>query len=184
MQLTVREIEPTDIEKVVDYFVNADPAFLRGMGADKTKFPSREEWIEKLASELQKAPEEKEFYYIIWLVDDQPIGHSNINNIEFGHIARMHLHLWKNDKRKSGLGLAFLRLTIPYYFRNFRLEKLICEPYSENVAPNRVLDKLGFQLVRTYDTTPGFINFHQSVNRYELRKEQIEQLEKDSEQGV
>lgn len=168
MQLTVREIEPTDIEKVVDYFVNADPEFLRGMGADKTKFPSREEWIEKLASELKKALEEKEHYYIIWLMDDQPIGHSNINKIEFGNVATMHLHLWKNDKRKSGLGLAFLRLTIPYYFRNFRLKKLICEPYSENVAPNRVLDKLGFQFIKTYDTIPGFINFHQTVNRYEL----------------
>ena len=88
----------------------------------------------------------------------------------------MHLHLWNNDKRKSGLGLDFLRLTISYYFRNFGLEKLICEPYSKNIAPNRVLRKLGFEFVRTYDTKPGWINFYQTVNRYELKKEQLKIL--------
>jgi RimJ/RimL family protein N-acetyltransferase len=91
----------------------------------------------------------------------------------------MHLHLWKNDKRKNGLGFDFLKRTIPYYFKNFELETLICEPYSENIAPNRVLQKLGFQLIRTYDTTPGWINFHQTVNRYELKKEQLVEIKKD-----
>jgi RimJ/RimL family protein N-acetyltransferase len=179
MQLNVREIERNDIEKIVDYFVNADAEFLKEMGADKSRLPKREEWIEKLESEFKKIPKEKEFYYIIWLIDEEPIGHSNINKIEFGNIATMHLHLWRNDKRKNGLGFDFLKRTIPYYFKNFELETLICEPYSENIAPNRVLQKLGFQLIRTYDTTPGWINFHQTVNRYELKKEQLEEIKKD-----
>jgi RimJ/RimL family protein N-acetyltransferase len=176
MQLNVREIERSDIEKIVDYFVNADAKFLKEMGADKSKLPKRGEWIEKLESELRKTHQEKEFYYIVWLIDGEPIGHSNINKIEFGNMATMHLHLWRNDKRKNGLGFDFLKQTIPYYFKNFELEKLICEPYSENIAPNRVLQKLGFQLIRTYETTPGWINFHQSVNRYELKKEQLEEI--------
>ena len=99
--------------------------------------------------------------------------HSNINNIEFGKSATMHLHLWEFIKRKSGLGIEFLKMSIPYYFENFGLEKLVCEPYSENVAPNRVLPKLGFKLKRTYETTPGYINFRQTVNRYELTKERL-----------
>jgi RimJ/RimL family protein N-acetyltransferase len=173
MKLNVREIQLDDIEKIVDYFVNADTEFLKGMGADKRKLPKRKEWVQKLKSEFKKVNKNKEFYYIIWLLDDQPIGHSNINKIEFKNIATMHLHLWKSDKRKNGFGLDFLRLTIPYYFKNFGLKKLVCEPSSENVAPNRVLRKLGFEFVKTYDTTPGWINFHQTVNRYELKKEQL-----------
>ena len=176
MKLTVREIQLNDIEKIVDYFVLADTEFLLGMGADKSKLPKREDWIKNLESEFQKPDTAKEFYYIIWLLDDLEVGHSNINTIEFGKSATMHLHLWNNDKRKSGLGLDFLRLTIPYYFKNFKLKKLICEPYSKNVAPNRVLVKLGFELVRTYETKPGLINFHQIVNRYELKKEQLKTL--------
>ncbi len=178
MKLNVREIRPNDIDKIVDYFVDADAEFLKGMGADKSKLPKREEWIEKLESESKKTYQDKEFYYIIWLFNDQAIGHSNIHKIEFGNMATMHLHLWKNDKRKNGLGLDFLRLTVPYYFKNFDLKKLICEPSSENVAPNRVLKKLKFELVKTYDTTPGWINFHQRVNRYELKREQLETLKR------
>jgi RimJ/RimL family protein N-acetyltransferase len=82
----------------------------------------------------------------------------------------MHLHLWEQKIRRKGLGVDFLRQTIPYYFKNFHLEKLICEPYSKNVAPNKVLEKVGFEFVRSYDTTPGWINFHQTVNRYQLTK--------------
>lgn len=171
MKLSVREIKKSDIEKTVDYFVYAGAEFLKGMGADKSKFPKREEWIKKLELDFKKSYEKKEFYYIIWLLDNQAVGHSNINNIEFGKSATMHLHLWKNDKRKNGLGLDFLKLTIPYYFKNFELKKLICEPYSKNIAPNKVLKKLEFKLTKTYDTIPGWINFHQTVNRYELQKE-------------
>ncbi|MBC2845427.1 GNAT family N-acetyltransferase [Winogradskyella flava] len=176
MKLNVREIQENDIEKIVNYFVNADAEFLKGMGADKSKLPKRENWIKKLESELKKPYKTKEFYYIIWLLDNQEIGHSNINNIEFGKSATMHLHLWNNAKRRSGLGLDFLRLTIPYYFKNFGLEKLICEPNAKNIAPNKVLKKLEFELIRNYDTTPGWINFHQTVNRYELKKEQLKTL--------
>ena len=173
MKLTVREIHTNDIEKIVNYFINADTEFLKEMGADKSKLPKKKEWIEKLESEFNKTYANKEFYYIIWLLDNQAIGHSNINNIEFGKSATMHLHLWSNDKRKNGLGLDFLRLTIPYYFKNFGLEKLICEPYSKNIAPNKVLKKVGFEMIRTYATTPGWINFHQTVNRFELKKDNL-----------
>ena len=170
MKLNIRELQVNDIEKIVDYFIDADAEFLKAMGADKSKLPKREKWIKKLESEFKKSYENKEFYYIIWLLDNQVVGHSNVNNIEFEKSATMHLHLWNNSKRKSGLGLEFLRLTIPYYFKNLKLEKLICEPSSNNIAPNKVLKNLGFELVRTYDTTPGWINFHQTVNRYELTK--------------
>ena len=54
MKLTVREMQTNDIDKIVDYFVLADAKFLREMGADKSKFPKREDWIKKLESELKK----------------------------------------------------------------------------------------------------------------------------------
>ena len=178
MKLTVREMQVDELEKIVDYFLNADAEFLKGMGADKSKLPKRKEWIQKLETEFDKPYTEKDFYYIIWLLDNKAIGHSNINTIQFGKSAVMHLHLWDNDKRKRGLGVDYLKQTIPYYFRNFKLNKLICQPSAENIAPNKVLKNIGFELVRTYDTTPGWINFHQTVNRYELKKKQLKILSK------
>ena len=173
MKLTVRPWKQDDIEHIVDYFLNGDIAFLRGMGAAKQKLPKREDWIQKLELEFNKTNLEKGYYYIIWILDNNPAGHSNINNIQFGKSATMHLHMWNSNFRKKGLGLQFLKQTIPYYFKDFDLKILYCEPYAENIPPNKTLKKLGFEFVRTYYTTPGPINFPQWVNRYQLTVEQL-----------
>jgi len=175
MKLTVREMKSEDIALVVDYFLDAEEDFIRGMGAEKSKLPNREDWIKKLQLEVKKAYHDKEFYYIIWLLDDEPVGHSNVNQIHFGDVATMHLHVWNSKKRQSGLGIEFLKLAIPFYFKNLQIEKLICEPYSENIPPNKTLKKFGFDFIRSYATVPGWINFHQTVNRYELTKLKFKQ---------
>ncbi|WP_298517256.1 GNAT family protein [uncultured Kordia sp.] len=179
MKATVREFIASDIEKIVAYFMDAEKDYLKGMGADKSKLPNREKWTQNLQSELAKPYKEKSNYYIIWLIDNTPVGHSNVNHISFGASANMHLHLWKSDTRKSGLGLEFLKMTIPLYFEKFELKKLICEPYAENIAPNKTLKKLGFDFIRTYETIPGMINFQQNVNRYELTKVHLDEIIKD-----
>jgi len=176
MNVNIREIQLVDIEKIIDYFHESETAFLEAMGVDKKKLPDREQWIEKLKVEYNKKIEKKELYYIIWLFNDEPIGHSNISKIKLGNSATMHLHIWNIDKRYKGLGLEFLKRTIPIYFEKYKLNKLICEPYSKNVAPNKVLQKAGFTFIRSYDTIPGPINFYQTINRYELSAEGFEHL--------
>ncbi|WP_425075271.1 GNAT family N-acetyltransferase [Psychroserpens sp. S379A] len=180
MNIEVRALKPSDIESIVDYFHNSSIDFLKGMGADKSKLPSRTNWIKNLQSEYKKTFETKGYYYVIWLLDGEAIGHSNINHIAFGESATMHLHLWQNSTRKSGMGLQFLKMTIPYYFENFQLEKLICEPFSENIAPNKTLRKLGFEFIKTYETIPGPINFSQKVNRYEMSKTLFHKMKNES----
>ncbi|MTI31863.1 GNAT family N-acetyltransferase [Xanthovirga aplysinae] len=168
MKLTVREIEYHDIDLIVDYFLNSTAEYLRGMGADKNKLPTKMGWMEILRREYNKEEKDKEHYYIIWEIDSKPVGHCNINKITFGKEAFMHLHLWKSDRRRKGIGFEFLKQTIPFYFRNFKLKALVCEPFALNPAPNKILPKLGFEFEKTYETTPGWINFHQKVNRYIL----------------
>ena len=170
MKISIREMTMPDIELVIDYFVNADADFLKGMGADKDKLPSKTVWIQNLKNELEKPISDKEYYYLIWLIDDLPIGHSNINKIVYGKFASMHLHMWNSPIRRKGLGLRFVELSIPYYFKKFKLKKLICEPYAHNIGPNMLLKKAGFSFIKEYDTMPGIINFYQSVNRYEMKR--------------
>lgn len=88
----------------------------------------------------------------------------------------MHLHLWQSQTRQKGIGLELLKLTLPYYFSTFKLENLFCEPAASNVAPNKTLEKLGFDFIQSYDTIPGWINTYQTVNRWVLTKEKINLL--------
>jgi ribosomal-protein-alanine N-acetyltransferase len=174
--LSTREITAEHIQYLVDYWTKSDPVFMQSMGVDLLKIPSRNEITDMLVRQLSQTYEEKQSYAIIWLIDGKPSGHSNINKVIFGNEASMHLHLWNKPERKKGMGLDFVRMTLPYYFNNFNLMKLYCEPYALNEAPNRTLEKLGFDFVKRYRTIPGYLNFEQEVNRWELSIEKYNSL--------
>ena len=175
-KLSVRQLEINDHEKIVDYFLNADKDFLINLGVDLTKLPARQEWLDILSSNFTLSPEQKKFFYIIWLLDNKPVGHSNINKIVFANEAYMHLHIWHKYTRQQGVGAEFLKLTLPYYFDNFQLQNLFCEPSAFNAAPNKTLEKLGFDFLKSYDTIPGWLNSYQRVNRWVLTKEKFNSL--------
>lgn len=166
--LEVREMLPGDIELIASYWTTASPESLLAMGADPGKLPSRENFIGMLHEQLLASPEQKKSYCIIWILDGRPVGHSNINKIIFGEEAFMHLHIWDPGLRRSGLGIKFIPLTLPYFFKTCQLKKLFCEPYAHNPAPNKLLENCGFSFVKTYRTVPGAINFEQDVNLWEL----------------
>ncbi len=175
MSGTIRPMQnTTDIELIVDYFIDANTDFLKGMGADPTKLPKRKDWIKLIAEDLQKPYTAKKFYYVIWLYNNQAVGHTNINKIQYGATAYMHLHIWNPNNRQRGRGVDYLKASIPHYFQHFQLKHLYCEPYALNPAPNKTLPKLGFDFIKAYETQPGPINFFQMVKRYILTKENYE----------
>ena len=176
MEITIKELEHKDAELIVEYWYSLTYFELLKFGADKTKFLKPIDWTQRLKDEIDKTIEHKQFYYLLWYLDNVPIGHSNIDQIKFGETAFMHLHLWKSDFRKNHLGFQFLQKTIPIYFKTFELKKLYCEPKSDNKAPNRVLEKLGFEFIKQSKKVPNWITFHQEVNEYILnRNESIEE---------
>jgi RimJ/RimL family protein N-acetyltransferase len=138
------------------------------MGVDITKMPGNSEWSKMLTEQINLPLAEKKSYCIIWLVDDIPVGHSNINKIILGEEAYMHLHLWNADIRQKGLGTGLVKKTVPFFFENFNLKKLYCEPYTLNHAPDKTLEKAGFVFIKSYKTIPGWLNFEQDVNLWEL----------------
>lgn len=168
--IAVREMKTKDAELIARYFLDATPDFLRNLGVDRQKLPTLDTWISMMQADLARPMEEKQFFYVIWMFDNKPIGHSNINKIVYGQEAYMHLHLWTADRRHKGIGTSLLRLSLPYYFRNFKLNELFCEPNSSLLAPNKTLEGLGFEFIKEYETIPGWINFHQPVKRWRMTK--------------
>jgi len=179
----IRELEVGDVDRVINYFLQADHAFLKGMGADPEKLPAPDAWRRLLLEDLARPLSKRHFYYLVWELEGSPIGHSNINKIVFGDNATMHLHLWEPGKRNSGNGTYFIAECISRYFEAFGLQNLFCEPYAMNLAPNKVLLKIGFEFVKQYDTTPGWISFHQTVNKWVLSREQWLQPSNESTIG-
>lgn len=175
-QLSVRELEESDIDLIADYWVNSDPAHMVGMGVDLDKIPPREGFTNFLYEQLKSPVENRASYALIWLIDNQPVGHSNVNNIIFGKEAYMHLHLWNTNQRQKGMGMEFVKRSLPYFFERLKLKILYCEPYALNPAPNRTLEKMGFEFEKQYITIPGSINFEQEVKRWRLSRERFDEI--------
>ncbi|MDF2437503.1 MAG: hypothetical protein K0Q95_1879 [Bacteroidota bacterium] len=172
-ELSVRELTETDISLIADYWLTADSSFLEGMGVDLNKLPSRGELSNMLLMQLQTPLVHKRSFCMIWELNGNPVGHSNVNPMQFGEEATMHLHLWKNAERKRGMGSELVRLTLPHFFEKLQLKKLISEPYALNPAPNKTLEKVGFEFVKEYITIPGSLNFEQPVKRWEMTLEHL-----------
>ena len=170
--ISVKEIQAGDIEYLLNYWYSADAEYLQGMGADIKLLPDRQDWHKTLLEQIKKPYPEKQSYCMICLSDGIPSGHCNVNRIVYGQEACMHLHLWHKESRHAGTGSRMAELSIPYFFRNLHLEMLYCEPYRHNPATNKVLEKLGFELQKSYTCVPGTICFEQEVNlwQYTLQK--------------
>ena len=154
---------------MIDYFLDADDAYLRGMGADRSRFPSRNDWLREVLADQKRAESRKDRIYLGWFYNGRLVGHSSVNQIEIGEQAYLHLHLWDPALRRNGLGAEFLRRSIACFRRRLHLKRVICEPYADDVAPNRVLQKLGFTFIGRFKRVPGSITYEQDVNRWELR---------------
>ena len=169
-------MELSEAHFMIDYFLKADHGFLSGLGVDPAKMPPFDRWHAILAEDFARPLPERRFFYVVWQLDGVPIGHSNINEIVFGKKAFMHLHIWNPDERMAGHGTYFIRESIKLYFKLFELQQLFCQPYALNQAPNRTLQRIGFKFLKSYETTPGWLNFRQPVNLWVLDRSQLSSL--------
>ena len=176
IMLSVREMTLTDVAAIVNYWHECDHHFLISMGVDVAKLPTREVLTHILTEHLNTPLEKRRSYCLIWELNGEPVGHCNTNPTTFGEEAFMHLHIWNINARQRALGTEFVKMSLPYFFKNLQLKKLFCQPYALNDAPNKTLAKAGFEFVKEYLTVPGFLNFEQPVKQWQLTREKFEQL--------
>lgn len=171
--LGVREMTLEDVEPLVNYWFESTDEHLIGMGVDIKKLPSRKDLFQNIRHQIKLPYTEKKSYALIWTQKGRSVGHSNVNPVDFGNSGKMHLHLWQSNNRQKGIGTTLVRKSLRFFFNKLELKVLYCEPYALNPAPNKTLEKVGFEFVKKYITIPGAINFEQEVNRWRMTKEQF-----------
>jgi RimJ/RimL family protein N-acetyltransferase len=170
MSLVIREMALAEVELVIDYFHGSTPEHLETMGVDPTRLPTRRDWRAWYVAEYGKPQRERSTLLVIWELDGVAVGFSTADKIVYGEQAHMHLHVVDPRRRGSGIGAECLRETVELYFEALELKRLFCEPNAFNVAPNRTLQSVGFRYVKTHETVPGPLNYHQAVTRWVLEE--------------
>lgn len=170
VNVTVREMRLDEVGLVIDYFHGATPEFLETLGVDPTRMPERAAWRARFDDEFAQPIESRPRLMVLWELDGEPVGFSSADKITIGVQANMHLHVVQPDLRGRGVGAACVRETADLYFDVLQLQRLFCEPNAFNVAPNRTLQRAGFSYVKTHNTVPAALNFHQPVTRWVLER--------------
>ena len=165
---SVRPLSHSEIPEIVNYWTLAPADYLLGMGVDLSKVPSAEQLFGALSRQLTLSVQERTSYCIIWLCDERPIGHCNLNPFVYGNSGSLHLHIWRAEDRHHGYAAKFLPLSIEHFFSFLQLQQIVSEPFAENGPPHRALEKCGFVLEKEYRTVPGSLGSEQLVKRWVL----------------
>lgn len=169
--LTIREMDLSEVGIILDYFYSLSPEHLEKLGIDSARFLSRENWKQFCEHDYAQPIEQRANYRILWLSGNTPVGFSTADTINFGRDAKMHLHVLNPENRNKGIGTKCVRNSVEKYFETLNLKHLYCEPNAFNIAPNRTLQKVGFKFLKTHETIPGSLNFHQVVNRWVFERD-------------
>lgn len=170
MNLCVRQMELDETEVVINYFHQSTVEHLEMMGVDPSRLPPPARWREFYAREYSRPIGQRTTLLVLWKSDDAPIGFSVADKIIYGQQAYMHLHILNPEQRHAGKGTACIKQTAHIYFEALKLQRLFSEPNAFNIAPNRTLQNAGFKYLKTYNTVPGPINYHQAVTRWVFEK--------------
>jgi RimJ/RimL family protein N-acetyltransferase len=173
MTLVVREMQPAEVQVRIDYFHSASPDYLRMMGVDPARLPSPAEWLEQYRRDAALPREQRPTAFLVWLIDDSPIGFSSADAITFGLQANMHLHILDPQLRQQGLGTRCVRESAALYFELLGLQRLFSQPNAFNTAPNRALQRAGFRYLETIMAAPSPINYLQPVTRWVLERNTV-----------
>ena len=171
MKLCVREMKLEETEIIVNYFRQSTAEHLELLGVDPTRLPDPVRWREFCAHEYSQPIEQRKTLLVLWKLDGAAAGFSTADKIIYGQEAYMHLHMINPEQRKAGIGTACVKETAKIYFSSLKLQRLFCEPNAFNIAPNRTLQNAGFKYLKSHNTVPSPINYHQAVTRWVLEKE-------------
>src|SRR5437867_6196066 len=167
-RLRVRDLLLDDVPLVNSYWANQTSADVDRMSLDPSKIPTPYIQVDTYRKLLALPFKERTSELLIWELNEQAVGMSSLRNIRYADYGEIHLQMIKPGFRRSGYGHRFFAMTLLECFRRFELSLIACEPSSRNPGPNRLLQKLGFAIARTYRTVPGPLNREHEVNRYEI----------------
>ena len=170
MSLVVREMRVDEVGLIIDYFHGSAPEHLEVLGVDPARLPDRDRWRARYEHDYVQQRPERVTMLVLWALDGAAVGFSTCDRIVYGEHAFMHLHIVDPARRAVGLGAAAVARSVDLYFEELALQRLFCEPNAFNVAPNRTLQRVGFQYVKTHMTVPGPLNYHQAVTRWQFER--------------
>lgn len=165
--LNVRRLRSDEVDLVVRYLFESPASDLDRMAIDQSRLTDPEKMREDLLQTISDQGPKTNAYYLAWEVDGTSIGFSSLKDIPSDRsVGGMHLHMWTPAMRGQGFGGVLFSLSALEFYKWSGVNTIICEPSSQNPLPNRMLQKVGFSLVKTHIARSSFLSRETELNRY------------------
>jgi RimJ/RimL family protein N-acetyltransferase len=174
-EITVSELQRTDIEKILNYWFGSSSLDLRTMiGIDPQKMPSRRsmrEGLEFKASQKNVLPT-----ILIVRVRDVGIGAHELTHIEPHVSAIMHAHIWSAEHRGRGIGTVSYLRAMERFFEAHGLQRIIFDTPTKNMAANRLKDAWGISPRSAGTFSIPTMAVPIETTRYEVERSDLAQM--------
>jgi len=140
------ELKPWILDYAEDFAENANNADISEYMRDAFPHPCTKDDAEKLIKMFMKK-DGKELYARAIVVNNHAVGNVGIFLKEDIYRKSAEIAYWISEKyRGSGIVTKAINESIQYVFEHFDVIRIFAEPFADNSASRRVLEKNGFQL--------------------------------------
>lgn len=176
-QVVLRDIEESDVDVLVSYWHDTDPAYLASLGVDLTKLASRDVTRSRFLSSRPGAQQPPERATFVVTCDARLVAYTNLNFKSMDEVY-VHVHTVVRSSLAKALVYVYFPEMIKIFFNRFPITQLTMQTSPENQNINRFLAKFGLAPQRVYLTTPDGMARPGDFNVYEIPRSAANQIQR------
>jgi len=168
--IRLRDLQEQDIPALISYWVDSSPEYIRSIGADPRKIPSRDQLLATYRSALPEAgPGRSRVVVIVESAKGNLIGYTNLF-IKSADEAYAHVHILDPAYRSRGIAQTLFPHAIRLFFRLAPIGRILMQTSPENQRVNRFLQAVGLTPERIHIADPDGMARPGDFNVYTLER--------------
>lgn len=136
----LRDLTPTDVPAIIDYWLLSPNEHLDFMGVDRQLLGSKEDIQARFLSAIRTSDPSQSHIALGITLDERLVGYSLLNRYS-EDVNYSHWHIIDSELRGVGVSTALYPYRVKAYFDLAPMRQLIHQTRTRNVGVNRMLDK-------------------------------------------
>jgi hypothetical protein len=165
--VTIRDLEESDVETLVSYWHDSDPAYLASLGVNLSKLSSRDQTRDRFLSSIPGSQEVPDRATFIVTSGGRPVAYTNLNFRSMDEVY-VHFHTLERGPLVKALVYFLFPEMIGIFFSRFPIAQLTMQTSPENRNINRFLENFGLVPRRAYLLAPDGMARAGQFNIYEI----------------
>ena len=176
LDITIRDIEVSDINTLTNYWHNNDSDYLRTLGVDLTKLASEAETRQRFMSSIPDEGRSRDRATFVVLSGKDIMAYTNLH-IKSVEEVYVHFHVLRLSPRHRAIAYRLFPAMIRIFFDSFAIAKLTMQTALANQRINYFLQEFGLCPKQSYISMPDGLARPGLFNVYEISREFLTRLE-------